>query len=97
MLFAMIAKDKPGSIDKRLEVRPVHLQHLESLGQTLRLAGALLDAEGTPEGSLMVVEAATLDAATTIFNADPFVTEGIFDSIEIKPWRLAYDHMSPKA
>lgn len=96
MLFAMIAKDRPGTIDQRLAVRPVHLQHLESLGQQLRLAGALLNAEGTPEGSLVVIEAETLEAATAIFNADPFVSEGIFDSVEIKPWRLAYDHMSPK-
>lgn len=95
MLFAMIAKDTPGTIDKRLAVRPVHLQHLDSLGQQLRLAGALLNAEGTPEGSLVVIEAETLEAATAIFNADPFVSEGIFDSVEIKPWRLAYDHMSP--
>jgi uncharacterized protein YciI len=29
-------------------------------------------------------------------NADPFVAEGIFASVEIKPWRLAYDHLSPK-
>ncbi|MET3927790.1 YciI family protein [Devosia sp. 2618] len=97
MLFAMIAKDKSGIIEKRLAARPVHLQYLDSLGQTLRLAGALLDAGGTPEGSLVVVEAETLEAATAIFNADPFVDAGIFESIEIKPWRLAYDHMSPKA
>ncbi|KKC31689.1 YciI family protein [Devosia psychrophila] len=97
MLFAMIAKDKPGSIDQRLAVRPVHLQHLESLGQQLRLAGALLDADGKPEGSLVVIEAETIEAATELFNADPFVKQGIFASTEIKPWRLAYDHMSPKA
>jgi hypothetical protein len=97
MLFAMIAKDKPGLIDQRLAVRPVHLQHLESLGQQLRLAGALLDADGKPEGSLVVIEAETIEAATELFNADPFVKQGIFASTEIKPWRLAYDHMSPKA
>ncbi|MDB5474480.1 MAG: YciI family protein [Devosia sp.] len=97
MLFAMIAKDKPGTGEKRLAVRPVHLQHLDSLGQQLRLAGALLDEAGNPEGSLVVIEAASMDAAKAAFHADPFVSEGIFESIEIKPWRLAYDHMSPKA
>src|ERR1051325_5730185 len=97
MLFAMIAKDKPGTSAQRQAVRPVHLQHLESLGQQLRLAGALLDSTGTPEGSLVVIEADTIEAATAIFHADPFVAEGIFGSVEIKPWRLVYDHMSPKA
>jgi uncharacterized protein YciI len=96
MLFAMIARDKPGSVERRLAARPKHLQHLDSLGQRLRLAGALLDADGNPEGSLVVVEAETLAAATALLNADPFVAEGIFASVEIKPWRLAYDHLSPK-
>lgn len=97
MLFAMIAKDKAGALDQRLAVRPVHLAHLESLGQQLRLAGALLDANGTPEGSLVVIEAETIEAATALFHADPFVDAGVFESVEIKPWRLVYDHMSPKA
>ena len=97
MLYAMIAKDKAGTTEKRLAVRPVHLQHLDSLGEQLRLAGALLDDSGAPGGSLVVVEAESIDAARAIFNADPFVSEGIFETIEIKPWRLAYDHMSPKA
>ncbi len=97
MLYAMIAKDRPGTSEKRLAVRPVHLQHLDSLGQQLRLAGALLDETGTPEGSLVVIEAESMDAAKAVFHADPFVSEGIFETIEIKPWRLAYDHMTPKA
>ncbi|HEY8576467.1 MAG TPA: YciI family protein [Devosia sp.] len=97
MLFAMIAKDKPNALDQRLAVRPVHLEHLDSLGQQLRLAGALLDADGRPEGSLVVIEAETIEAATAMFEADPFFKEGLFASVEIKPWRLAYDHMSPKA
>lgn len=96
MLYAMIAKDAPGMLDKRLAVRPVHLQHLESLGNQLKMAGALLDADGKPEGSLVIIEAETIEAATAVFNADPFVPEGVFGSIEIKPWRIAYDNLSPK-
>jgi uncharacterized protein YciI len=97
MLFAMIAKDKAGALEQRVAVRPVHLQHLESLGQKLRLAGALLDESGSPEGSIVVIEAETIDEAKAVLNADPFVAQGVFESVEIKPWRLAYDHMSPKA
>jgi uncharacterized protein YciI len=93
MLYAMIAKDRPGSLDKRTATRPVHLDHLNSLGDTLRLAGALLDAAGNPEGSLMVVEAESLEAATAVFMADPFIKEEIFGSYEIKPWRVAINHM----
>ena len=92
MLFAMIARDKPGSLDRRLAVRPVHLEHLNGLGDKLVYAGALLDADGNPEGSLLVYEADSLEAATTALNADPFIAEGIFETVEIKPWRIAINH-----
>ena len=96
MLYALIAKDKPGTLEQRLAVRPAHMDHLTGLGQRLRLAGALLDDNGQPEGSLMVVEAETVEDATALFMADPFIAAGIFGSYEIKPWRIAFDHMSSK-
>ena len=92
MLFAMMAKDKPGSLDKRTATRPVHLEHLKTLGDKLVLAGALLGDDGNPEGSLLILEAESLEAAKTAFLADPFVREGIFGSVEIKPWRVAINH-----
>lgn len=91
-LFAMIAKDKPGTGEQRLATRPVHLEHLKSMGEKLVMAGALMGPDGNAEGSLLVLEAETLDAATATFMADPFVSEGIFGSVEIKPWRVAFNH-----
>ena len=92
MLFAMIAKDKPNSGEQRTAVRPVHLEHLHALGNRMKLAGALLGENGQPEGSLMVIEAESLEAATADFMADPFIKKGIFASYEIKPWRVAIDN-----
>ncbi|HWU18585.1 MAG TPA: YciI family protein [Devosia sp.] len=96
MLFAMIAKDKPGNSEQRTAVRPVHLDHLNSLGNKLVLAGALLNDAGVPEGSLMVLEAETIEDATASFLADPFIEAGIFASYEIKPWRLAINNTTKK-
>lgn len=92
MLYAMIAKDKPGMGEKRIATRPLHLDHLNALGDKLALAGALLDADGKPEGSLIVYEADTLEAATAKLMADPFIKEGIFGDVQIKPWRVAINH-----
>jgi uncharacterized protein YciI len=60
MLYAMIAKDAPGALQTRLDTRPVHLEHLKSLGKKLVFAGALLNAEEQPEGSIVIFEAADL-------------------------------------
>jgi uncharacterized protein YciI len=92
MFYAMIAKDKPGSAEKRAATRPVHLEHLKAMGEKLVLAGALMGQDGNPEGSVLVYEAETLEAATAVLTADPFVKEGIFGSVEIKPWRIAINH-----
>lgn len=89
MLFAMIAKDAPGAGQLRLDTRPVHLQHLQSLGKQLVFAGALLDSEEKPEGSLVILEAETLEEAQKLAAADPFVAAGVFASYEVKRWRLA--------
>lgn len=89
MLYAMIAKDAPGSGQLRLDTRPAHLNHLEALGKKLVFAGALLDAQDQPEGSLVVFEAETLEEARRMAEADPFVAAGVFGSIEVRRWRLA--------
>ena len=39
-------------------------------------------------GSIVVIEAETLDAAKQSFAHDPFMTGDLFDSITIKPWKL---------
>lgn len=97
MLYAMIAKDKPGTGEQRLATRPIHLDHLNSLGDRLILAGALLDTDDKPEGSLLVIEAESLEAATASFMADPFVKQGIFGSTEIRPWRVAIDNTAKRS
>ncbi|ODT71118.1 MAG: hypothetical protein ABS75_10335 [Pelagibacterium sp. SCN 63-23] len=89
MLYAMIAKDAPGTGQQRLDTRPVHLQYLESLGKKLVFAGALLDGEDKPEGSLVIFSTETLEEARQLAEADPFVAAGVFGSIEIKRWRIA--------
>ena len=91
-LFVMIAKDRPGTGDKRTATRPVHMDHLTAMGEKLVLAGALMGEDGNPEGSLLVLEAASLEAAKATLLADPFVAEGIFGAVEVKPWRVAFNH-----
>ncbi len=92
MLYAMIAKDAPGALQKRLDTRPVHLDHLKSLGQKLVFAGALVNAEEQPEGSIVVFEAADLAEAEAMAAADPFVPAGVFASYEVKRWRIAINN-----
>jgi uncharacterized protein YciI len=88
MQFALIAYDRPNALARRMELRPEHLKHLDALGDQLVLAGPFLDDKGDMNGSIVVIEAETLDAARDAFGRDPFMTGNLFDSVTIKPWRL---------
>lgn len=86
MLFAIIAEDKPNGVEHRMAVRPEHLEHLKTLGDTLVFAGPLLDDAGQPKGSLMVIEAGSLEEAKTLTAQDPFVKHGVFSSYSVTRW-----------
>ena len=87
MLYALICTDKPNSLAIRKANRPQHLAYLESLGETLVLAGPFTETDGeTMNGSLVVIEAASLQAAKEIGAGDPYAKAGLFASVEIRPW-----------
>ena len=87
MLYALICTDKPGSLAARKENRAEHLAYLKSLGDTLVLAGPFTEPDRqTMNGSLIVVEASSLEAAQAIAAGDPFAKAGIFASVDIRPW-----------
>ena len=87
MLYALICTDKPYGLAIRKANRPEHIEYLQSLGDTLKLAGPFTEADGeTMNGSLIVIEAASLQAAKEIAAGDPFARAGLFASVEVRPW-----------
>ena len=92
MLYALICTDKPGSLAIRKTNRPEHVAYLESLGDALVLAGPFTEADGeTSNGSLIIIEAASLQAAKEIAAGDPFAKASLFASVEIRPWLWVFN------
>ena len=87
MLFALLCTDKPQSLELRMAFRPDHLTFLESLGGSLKAAGPFTTDEGSPIGSLVIIEAETRTAAKAMAENDPYAKAGLFASVEIKPWK----------
>lgn len=90
MLFAISCTDKANSLDLRLATRPTHLAYLEGLIGSLVLVGPVLDGEGKPAGSLLVVEAADQAAAEAIAANDPYAKAGLFETVSVKPFRAVF-------
>ena len=52
MQFVITAYDGEGMLEKRMEVRPRHLEGMKKLGKKIKCAGGLLDEEGRMKGSV---------------------------------------------
>jgi uncharacterized protein len=90
MLFAIINTDRPGSLELRLTTRPAHLDYLTAHQACIRSGGALLDAEGRPEGSLLIVDLPDRTAADAFAAGDPYAKAGLFESSVIRPYREVF-------
>ena len=88
MLYVIIGHDAPDAREKRPQVRPAHLAHLEPLAKAgrVRIAGPFLDRTG----SLIVVEADSLAEVWQLVGRDPYVTEGVFNRVEVKPFQQVF-------
>jgi uncharacterized protein YciI len=93
MIFALICKDKPGSLDVRQANRPAHLDYLNGLNAkgALKFAGPFLGDDGKPLGSLVAVEAEDRAAAEKLAAGDPYARAGLFESVEIHAWNWVFN------
>lgn len=95
MLFVVIAIDKENGLPLRLATREAHFAFVRETG-VVKLGGPFLDANGDMKGSLMIVEAADLDAAKAWHAGDPYVKAGFFVSSEVRPWKATFNPIEAK-
>jgi len=86
MLIALIARDKPGALQTRLDNRDAHVAYLRETG-VVSQAGPLLDDAGGMIGSLVILDVADMDAARDWAAKDPYALAGLFASVELIPWK----------
>ncbi|WP_419740616.1 YciI family protein [Ruegeria sp.] len=85
MLIALIARDKPGALQTRLDNRSDHLAYIEETG-VVSQAGPLLDGDAMI-GSLVILDVEDLAAAQSWADNDPYAKAGLFQSVELIPWK----------
>jgi uncharacterized protein YciI len=86
--FVLICHDKPASLDLRMATREAHLAYARSSG-CVRAGGPFLDPDGQPIGSMLIIETDSLSEAHSFASHDPYALAGLFQSVDLRPWRLA--------
>ena len=71
-------------LDKRMEVRPRHLEGMKALGKQIICAGGLLDEAGKMKGSALVMSFPDLAALDEYLKNEPYVVEGVWQKIEVE-------------
>ncbi|BAU57229.1 YciI family protein [Halorhodospira halochloris] len=95
MFYAIISKDVDNSLPLRKQARPEHLARLEQLRDQGRLLMAgpfpAVDAENPGDagfqGSLVVAEFASWEAAQQWADDDPYVKAGVYKDVEVLPFK----------
>jgi uncharacterized protein len=93
MQFLLLAYDGTDSesLQRRMNVREDHLKKISGLkkeGEFL-IGGAILDEGGKMIGSMIVYEFPDRQALDERLKKEPYITEGVWEKIEIQPFRLA--------
>ena len=95
MWYVIIGEDNADSLEKRMAARPQHIERLQELTKQNRLLVAgpnpAVDNEDPGDagftGSIIIAEFNSLDDAQQWANQDPYIEEGVYQSVTVKPFK----------
>ena len=85
MQFIIKAYDGARKLDKRMEVRPRHLEGMQKLSEHIICAGGLLDDEGKMKGSALIMDFESRNELDDYLANEPYVVEKVWEKIEVEP------------
>ncbi len=88
MQFIITGHDGPNKLEKRMEVRPRHLENLGRINGKVLCGGGLLDADGKMKGSVMIIDFAGREQLEEYLRAEPYITEGVWETVEAEPFNV---------
>ena len=95
MYYTIYARDVENSLENRLSTRPAHVERLKDLVNQGRLLVAgpspAIDSEDPGPagftGSVIIAEFESREDAQDWANNDPYMIAGVYESVEVKPFK----------
>ncbi|MBR3043905.1 MAG: hypothetical protein IKI45_05405 [Oscillospiraceae bacterium] len=84
MQFIVKAYDGANMLNKRMEVRPQHLEGMQKLGSHVICAGGLLDDAGKMKGSVLILDFAERAELDAYLENEPYVKAHVWEKIEVE-------------
>lgn len=93
MHYIIVNTDIDDGVELRNATREPHLDYLKNndMKAKLVLAGPTPSGDGSRmTGSLIVVEADSIEDVQAFADADPYTKAGLFSNVEIRPWMWTF-------
>ena len=88
MQFVITAHDGKNVLEQRMAVRPEHLANMARLGSHVLCAGGILDGDGKPAGSVLVVDFDSRDRLEEYLASEPYIREKVWQDVTAEPMNV---------
>ena len=88
MQFVITARDGANMLERRMRVRPRHLENLAKVQDHVLCAGGLLDDAGNPIGSALILEFADREQLDEYLRGEPYILEKVWEKVDVAPMNM---------
>ena len=86
MQFIVTAHDGQNMLEKRMSVRKYHLDNIAKVKEygSVICAGGIMDSEGRPVGSVLVLDFETRELLDKYLESEPYIRENVWENITVE-------------
>ena len=88
MQFLITAYDGENMLEKRMAVRPRHLENMGRIQGKVLCAGGILDEAGKMKGSVLILDLESRDLLDAYLNTEPYIVENVWERVVVEPMNV---------
>ena len=88
MQYMIKAYDGKNMLERRLAVRPRHLENMAKVPGKVICAGGLLDEEGKMKGSVLIMDFESRELFQQYLDSEPYIKEQVWGNVEVEPMNV---------
>ncbi len=84
MQFVIRAYDGKDMLERRMAVRPRHLENMTRMRERVVCAGGLLDDAGKMKGSVIILDCDSREQLDAYLASEPYIAEHVWETVEVE-------------
>ena len=88
MQYIIRAYDGRDMLEKRMAVRPRHLENMGRVNGKVICAGGLLDEGGKMKGSVLIMAFESKALLEEYLASEPYITEKVWEKVKVEPMNV---------